>query len=219
MRLLIVFAFSCLLTACAATNKSKTGETAAATLPTEGYAEPTDLEGPAYDPSTSPQPMTAATVLPKPPGYTPPATERPSAYGSSPAAYNTAGTDTLPPPGSYGQPATYGSAPTSPVMAAKGDEAAAPTTYSNGVAQPPVGEAAQLAAQLTGLWTNTADEHEVVEFTVDHYSTFYDGELLLQEAMQYHASCPGDCSGGTPLGISCFTISGPAGTDCYGIVR
>ncbi|MEO0733137.1 MAG: hypothetical protein AAFZ52_09900 [Bacteroidota bacterium] len=206
MRLLILFAFAALLTACATSNKATTADATTPATDSPGYtAEPTDLEGPAYDPSTSPQPMTTNTVLPKPPSYTPPATERPAAYGST-------GTDTFP------APASYGSTPAADVMATKGTNAT-PTTYSNGVAQLPVGKAAVLAGQLTGLWTNTSDPREVVEFTNDHYSTFYDGEMLFQEAMQYHASCPGDCSGGTPLGISCFTIAGPAGTDCYGILR
>lgn len=43
--------------------------------------------------------------------------------------------------------------------------------------------------------------------------------MLFQEPMTYYAACPGDCNDGVPMEISCFTISGPAGTDCYGIVR
>ena len=78
-----------------------------------------------------------------------------------------------------------------------------------------------LAAQklLTGRWVNTDDEQEVVEFTPTHYKTYYEGEMLVEEDMTFHGQCPPACSGGTPTGAACFTISGPAQTDCYGIVR
>jgi len=228
MRIPFLFLVCLLLAACKTT---KTPNQPAATASTSaGYETPTNLEGPTYDPATSPQVMTQNTVLPTPPGTQRPATtQQPAAYGTPPSA----NTDSLPPtygstptdPYAYpsagnqgGAPATYGSAPAADPMASKG-EVAAPRVYSNGVASFPTGEAAVLAANLTGLWVNATDNLEVVEFTPDHYSTFYDGKLLLQEAMRYHVDCPGDCSGGTPLGISCFTISGPAGTDCYGIVR
>ncbi|WP_116105483.1 hypothetical protein [Lewinella sp. IMCC34191] len=78
-----------------------------------------------------------------------------------------------------------------------------------------------LAAQkmLTGRWANTSDSEEVVEFTPTHYKTYYQGELLVEEDMTFHGACPEACSGGTSTGEPCFTISGPAQTDCYGIVR
>ena len=72
---------------------------------------------------------------------------------------------------------------------------------------------------LTGNWINTEDDREQVAFTPTHYRTYYDGELLVEEDMVFHAECPGACSGGTPVGEPCFTISGPAQTDCYGIVN
>lgn len=205
MRTFLLFSLCALFVACSTTKKSSTAaaDSPAATT-TEGYETPTDLEGPAYDPSTSPQPMTASTALPKPPGYeAPPASEQPAAYGSVPA-------DPTAFPANNDENATP--------MAAKGEEAA-PFTYSNGVAAPPTGAAATIATQLSGLWVNSRDDKEIVEFTLDHYSTFYNGELLLEEAMSYHAQCPGNCNGGAPMEISCFTISGPAGTDCYGILR
>ncbi|MGB3801529.1 MAG: hypothetical protein WA952_17055 [Lewinella sp.] len=78
-----------------------------------------------------------------------------------------------------------------------------------------------LAAQkmLTGRWSNTTDSEEVVEFTPTHYKTYYQGEMLVEEDMTFHGACPEACSGGTSTGEPCFTISGPAQTDCYGIVR
>ena len=78
-----------------------------------------------------------------------------------------------------------------------------------------------LAAQklLTGSWVNTTDSEEIVEFTPTHYKTYYDGEMLVEEDMTFHGNCPEACSGGTGTGAPCFTISGPAQTDCYGIVR
>ena len=168
---------------------------------------PSSLEGPAYDPSTSPVPMTSNTVLPSPAG-----TAQPAAYGNQaqqPQAYggNSENPDDYPPAtaplgteakGGEG-PATYGSAP---------------TAYSASA-----GEAAVLAATLNGLWVNGADNKEVVEFTIDHYTTFYNGEMLFQEAMTYHAACPGDCNGGQVMEVPCFTITGPGGTDCFAILR
>ena len=78
-----------------------------------------------------------------------------------------------------------------------------------------------LAAQkmLTGRWVNTTDSEEVVAFTPTHYQTYYEGELLVEEDMTFHARCPAACSGGTSTETPCFTISGPAQTDCYGIVQ
>ena len=72
---------------------------------------------------------------------------------------------------------------------------------------------------LRGRWINTDDGQEQVELTPTHYKTYYDGELLVEENMEFHGVCPDACSGGTSTGKPCFTISGPAQTDCYGIVR
>ena len=162
-------------------------------------------------------------------------TGQPSAYGQAPAA-EPAAYGQRPTPANGGQPEVYGqsgnapstySAPASaaplnspnvPQTDAKGG--AAPTAYGNTTTMsPPTGEAAVLAATLNGLWVNSVDPNEVVEFTTDHYSTFYEGQLLIQEPMDYHARCPGDCADGQEMEIACFTITGPAGTDCFGIIR
>ncbi|PHK99597.1 hypothetical protein CGL56_00670 [Neolewinella marina] len=92
---------------------------------------------------------------------------------------------------------------------------------AKGVADPSNSTVPALAAQrlLTGRWTNLADEQETVQFTPTHYKTYYQNELLVEEDMTFHGKCPAACSGGTPTGKPCFTISGPAQTDCYGIVR
>ncbi len=110
--------------------------------------------------------------------------------------------------------------------------AAAPTPYGMTIKKgesyagakgvdPSNNTAPALAAQkmLTGRWENADDTQEVVEFTPTHYKTFYNGELLVEENMSFHGVCPEACSGGTSTGKPCFTISGPAQTDCYGIVR
>ena len=82
------------------------------------------------------------------------------------------------------------------------------------------GEAERVTQQLlTGTWINSTDPEEAVAFTPTHYKTYYDGELLVEEDMSFHQKCPGACSGGTPTEAPCFTVSGPAQTDCYGIVR
>lgn len=96
---------------------------------------------------------------------------------------------------------------------------ATPEAYQHLEEDAKVNVSPQFAAALTGLWVNAEDDQEVVEFTTDHYSTFYEGELLVQEPMTVHERCPGDCNGGTPMGIPCFTIVGPAGIDCFGVVR
>jgi len=203
-----------------------TGKTPAAS---EVVEAPTNVEGPAYDPATSPKVMTSSTPLPtatanngQPAAYgqaptTPPNDGQPATYGQSPAA--PASSDQ---PQAYGQvnsaPSTYSAPASAPQTDTKGG--AAPTAYGNAAAMaPPTGEAAVLAATLNGLWVNSVDPNEVVEFTTDHYSTFYEGQMLIQEPMDYHARCPGDCAGGQEMEIACFTVSGPAGTDCYGIIR
>lgn len=186
------------------------------------------LEGPAYDPSTSPVPMGANTPLPVPDQQAgTEAARQPAAYGSVPAeqsqsvpldpALEAKGQATAPAPATYGAPAA------APTPYAGNEQA--PQAYANQAAPqvyaapaPNTAEYA-LAQVLNGMWVNSADEQEIVEFTPDHYRTFYRGELLIEEDMTYHANCPGDCNEGVPMEIACFTISGPAGTDCYGIIR
>ena len=80
--------------------------------------------------------------------------------------------------------------------------------------------AAEAAPLLTGDWVNNSDEREIVRFSPTHYYTFYDGELLVEEDMTFYGDCPAECMGGEMQPeFRCFTISGPAGTDCYGVVR
>lgn len=162
---------------------------------------PQTLPAPEYDPATSPTPMTENTVLPRP-------------DASPPATYQTSkGTD---PANSTNVPAQYG-APAGAMVGSSSN--AAPTPYG----QPPIDPDAeiydQLAATLTGLWVNQADPKEVVEFATDHYTTFYDGKKLFREPLTFHVRCPGSCNNGVEMEISCFTIAGPARTDCFGIVR
>ncbi|WP_273444069.1 hypothetical protein [Neolewinella agarilytica] len=208
-----------------------TGKTPAAS---EVVEAPTNLEGPAYDPATSPRVMTSSTPLPTAAGTTTTNSGQPAAYGQAPSTAPASGqpaTYSQPSatpvnggqPEVYGQagnaPSTYSAPATAPQTEAKGG-VAAPTAYgSTTTMAPPTGEAAVLAATLNGLWVNSVDPNEVVEFTTDHYSTFYEGQLLIQEPMEYHARCPGDCADGQEMEIACFTITGPAGTDCYGIIR
>ncbi|MBB4078127.1 hypothetical protein GGR28_000728 [Lewinella aquimaris] len=96
-----------------------------------------------------------------------------------------------------------------------------PKTYDGSKGTSETAAAPALAAQklLTGKWVNAEDGQEMVELTPSHYKTFYEGSLLVQEDMTFYASCPSACSGGKPTNQPCFTISGPAQTDCYGIVR
>lgn len=195
---------------------------------------PSGLEAPAYDPSTGPQPVGQMPMpAPRQPAATP--AQQPAAYGSAPIP-EAAQTPLNPEQQVKGEaaPGTY-SAPsvtTAPQTYSAPQAAAAPQTYSapRGYSMPktysdaaaaPVlaSPAAELAGKLTGRWVNGTDEREIVEFTPDHYATFYNGEMLLQEPLSIYTQCPGDCSGGVPSGISCFSVTGPAGKDCYGIVR
>lgn len=181
---------------------------------------PTGLEGPAYDPSTSPQPVNTAPPLTSAPQPVPAGTQVQQMVTENPEALQ--------------QPKAYGSVPMNPEQTGKGDntyaapasapnapqaygaQVAAPYTYA--APAPNTAEAA-LAQVLNGAWVNSADPDEIVAFTPDHYQTYYKGELLVEEDMTYHSACPGDCNGGVEMEIACFTISGPAGTDCYGIIR
>ena len=124
------------------------------------------------------------------------------------------------------------SAPSAPTVArdtvAVAADTEAPTPYGM-VIQPdnpdqqakgaPAAAGTEARRNLTGNWVNTTDPDETVAFTPTHYRTFYQGELLVEEDMTFHARCPEACSGGSSTGEPCFTISGPAQTDCYGIVR
>ena len=179
---------------------------------------PPVASGPDYDPDMSPRVMTADTPLPLPPG------NGPAVYGSAPDGTHSGTSD----PATASSPTTY-STP-APVTQQGGAAAGAngqyqsrggtPGVYASPAPYDPTAEVNnQLAATLTGLWVNQDDEDEVVEFTPTHYTTFYRGQKLLDEEMVFHGTCPTDCSGGENLGISCFTIAGPAGTDCFGIVR
>ncbi|THH41537.1 hypothetical protein [Neolewinella litorea] len=130
----------------------------------------------------------------------------------------------------YSSPVARDTQPSPPQSA---DQAAAPTPYGMVIepdATSPAGakgtasateSAPALAAQrlLTGRWVNSADDQETVQFTPTHYKTFYEDKLLVEEDMTFYGQCPAACSGGTSTGEPCFTISGPAQTDCYGIVR
>ncbi|PHI21959.1 hypothetical protein CEQ90_01340 [Lewinellaceae bacterium SD302] len=107
-------------------------------------------------------------------------------------------------PTTYGSVA-YGTAP-------KG--VAAPTAYGSSAMT-----AAAVAAPLVGAWTNQSDPEENIVFTDHSYTSYYEGDMIVEEEMVYHAVCPGGCSGGTSVGIPCFTITSEFGTDCYGILR
>ena len=133
-----------------------------------------------------------------------------------------------PQPAAYGQasaPATYGSAPAYNASVTKGTVqphttvVATPATYAAVSTTLPGEIDADFANALTGLWRNTEDPDETVEFTTDHYSTFYEGQKLFEESMVVHRQCPGACGGGAATLKGCFTITGPAGIDCFGIIR
>jgi hypothetical protein len=102
----------------------------------------------------------------------------------------------------------------SPAMNAKGAEAAAPTTYGSTAMN-----AQMVAAPLVGSWTNMSDPEENIVFTDHSYVSYYEGQMIVEEEMIYHAVCPTSCSGGTSVGVPCFTITSDFGTDCYGIIR
>lgn len=178
-------------------------------------APPTGLEGPTYDPSTSPQPVsTAPPMTSEPqPAQAEIQMQQPQSYGSVPMSPEQRGKGDA--PSTYSAPAPAPNAQNENAPQAYGSTSA-PSTYA--APAPNTAEAA-LAQVLNGAWVNSADPNEIVAFTPDHYQTYYKGELLVEEDMTYHAACPGDCNGGEQMEIACFTISGPGGTDCYGIIR
>ena len=129
-----------------------------------------------------------------PPTYTNTATDGSATYATNPAT-----------------PEAYGTPPTSVPVQYGQQQARGPATYS--------AAAAQIAPFLAGNWSNSADPRETVQFTPTHYYTYYDGELLVEEDMTFHPQCPAGCNGGAAAEFACFSIEGPAGTDCYGIIR
>lgn len=106
-------------------------------------------------------------------------------------------------------PSTYGSTTNKGV-----DAAAIPSTYGSASMT-----ADMVAAPLVGAWTNKSDPDENIVFTNHSYTSYYEGQMIVEEEMVYHARCPENCSGGASSGIPCFTISSEFGTDCYGILR
>ena len=171
--------------------------------PTESPADRVgDLKGPAYDPSAAPAVMTENTPLPTAGGRTPSAANPPA---EGPQTYST-----TPPTYANPAPVPYGQQPPAADQAAKGGNQATTALTADEAAIAPV---------LDGDWYNVADDREVVRFSPTHYYTFFEGELLVEEEMHYYADCPASCTGGETLGIGCFTIAGPASTDCYGVVR
>lgn len=110
-----------------------------------------------------------------------------------------------------------GSAPTPYGLTIQQGEA---YTGSKGATSPGASTSPASAPQrlLTGRWVNADDPEEMVALTPTHYVTYYGGEELVEEDMTFYNVCPSACSGGTSTGKPCFTISGPAQTDCYGIV-
>ena len=133
-----------------------------------------------------------------------------------------------PAPVPYGQaeaPVGYGSAPvyadntTAGTVEPHTTVVTTPATYAAVSTTLPGEIDADFANALTGLWRNAEDPDETVEFTTDHYSTFYEGQKLFEEPMVVHRRCPGPCGGDASTLKGCFTIAGPAGIDCFGIVR
>lgn len=104
-------------------------------------------------------------------------------------------------------PATYGT-----VATPKG--VATPSTYGSASMS-----ADMVAAPLVGAWTNQSDPDENIVFTDHSYTSYYDGEMIVEEEMTYHARCPASCSGGQVRQVPCFIITSEFGTDCYGIIR
>ena len=116
----------------------------------------------------------------------------PDTYASSPAA-----------PQPYGQAraqaeGAYNSADHQPAMASRGAVVNPNTTmtntpehYEHVSSVPRLAVKAPFANALTGLWINTTDPDEIVEFTPTHYTTFYQDSRLFQEAMTVHPPLPG----------------------------
>ena len=118
----------------------------------------------------------------------------------------TVATDTVPPEST---PTPYG-------MVIEPDSESSPRQLT---AKGDIAPAAAPKELLSGIWTNTQDDLEQVELTPTHYKTYYEDEALVEEDMTYHERCPEACSGGRSTGRPCFTVTGPAQTDCYDIVR
>ena len=138
-------------------------------------------------------------------------------YASSPAAPRPYGPAQSPSVGTDQQPATIASP--GELVRPNTTLVNTPEHYEHVTAVPQMAIKAPFASALTGLWTNVDDPDEIVEFTPTHYTTFYRDNRLLREPMTVHPRCPGDCTGGVPSDRACLTVAGPAGIDCFAIVR
>ena len=74
-------------------------------------------------------------------------------------------------------------------------------------------------APLMGNWQSTFDEDEVIQFVPGRYITFYDGQKVVEETMNYQEQCPNDCYPGMGVEqskpIVCFELA----SQCFAILR
>lgn len=90
-----------------------------------------------------------------------------------------------------------------------------PTSYSiKGVAMAPAD-----FAPMMGRWMSTFDEKEVVHFTPGRYSSYYNGEKIVEEKMVYYHVCPDNCEGAAELNKPCFVLASEYGQMCFAILK
>ncbi len=88
-----------------------------------------------------------------------------------------------------------------------------PELYARGQA-----EAAQSPAllNLQGSWVSAFDDREVVTFTPNSYTSYYDGEMIIEEQLDFFLRCPEACGVGPMTSDRpCFVVSGDYDATCY----
>lgn len=78
-----------------------------------------------------------------------------------------------------------------------------------------------LFAPMMGQWVSTYDELEVLHFLPGKYTTYYDGQKVVEENMSYHAECPKECAPDLEgeMDFPCFMLEGEYGKTCFALVE
>lgn len=74
--------------------------------------------------------------------------------------------------------------------------------------------------QLQGRWTSAADGNEIVEFSPNSYTSYYEGRKIIEESLDFFTACPNICAqGGSVEARPCFVVRGEYDTTCFYIME
>ncbi|MGB3548651.1 MAG: hypothetical protein WBA17_16885 [Saprospiraceae bacterium] len=116
-------------------------------------------------------------------------------------------------------PQSYESRPPAAPQAYDDYSSARPETYQSAPDQlTPRSSAPRGLQLLSGTWRNTVEPDETVRFDFDHYTSFFEGNPIVEERIEYHEVCNTQCSAAGSVSYPCFIIRSQYATDCFGIV-